>query len=68
MIAKAILIVWPARTTSKANKNHGPDFCAMSDAMPLKVTANWVDLHLQIGIEAMTEVGQKGEKIKHFLY
>lgn len=33
-----------------------------------KVTANWVDLHLQIGIEAMTELGQKGEKIKHFQY
>ncbi len=33
-----------------------------------KVTANWVDLHLQIGIEAMTELGQKGEKIKHFRY
>ena len=33
-----------------------------------KVTANWVDLHLQIGIEAMTELGQKGEQIKHFLY
>ena len=33
-----------------------------------KVTANWVDLHLQIGIEAMTELGQKGEQIKHFRY
>jgi AMP nucleosidase len=32
------------------------------------VTANWVDLHLQIGIEAMTEIGQIGEKIKHFRY
>ncbi len=33
-----------------------------------KVTANWVDVHLQLGIEAMTEIGQKGEKIKHFQY
>ena len=33
-----------------------------------KVTQNWVDLHLKIGIEAMTEIGQKGEKIKHFRY
>jgi len=33
-----------------------------------KVTAQWVDLHLQIGIEAMTELGLKGEKIKHFRY
>ena len=32
------------------------------------VTANWVDLHLQIGIEAMTEIGQQGEMIKHFRY
>ena len=33
-----------------------------------KVTENWVDLHLQIGIEAMTEIGQMGEQIKHFRY
>jgi len=33
-----------------------------------KVTAQWANLHLQIGIEAMTELGLKGEKIKHFRY
>jgi AMP nucleosidase len=33
-----------------------------------KVTQNWVHLHLQIGIEAMTDLGQKGEQIKHFRY
>ena len=33
-----------------------------------KVTQNWVDLHLKIGIEAMTEIDQKGEMIKHFRY
>jgi AMP nucleosidase len=32
------------------------------------VTVNWVDLHLKIGIEAMTELGMKGERIKHFRY
>lgn len=32
------------------------------------VTEKFVDLHLQIGIEAMTEIGKKGEKIKHFSY
>lgn len=32
------------------------------------VTHKFVDLHLQIGIEAMTEIGEKGEKIKHFTY
>jgi AMP nucleosidase len=33
-----------------------------------KVTQNWVDLHLDIGIKAMTEIGSKGEQIKHFTY
>jgi AMP nucleosidase len=33
-----------------------------------KVTDNWVNLHLQIGIEAMTHLGLKGEQIKHFSY
>ena len=34
----------------------------------LLVTRQWADSHLQIGIDAMTEIGEKGEKIKHFLY
>ena len=29
---------------------------------------NWSDVHLDIGIEAMTEIGHRGEKIKHFRY
>ncbi len=33
-----------------------------------EVTQNWVDLHLDIGIKAMTEIGSKGEQIKHFTY
>ena len=33
-----------------------------------QVTRNWSDLHLQMGIEAMTQIGQRGEKIKHFRY
>ncbi|MGA9573567.1 MAG: AMP nucleosidase [Lysobacterales bacterium] len=33
-----------------------------------KVTEDWVDMHLRIGIEAMTEIGLKGEQIKHFRY
>lgn len=32
------------------------------------VTEKYVNLHLQIGIEAMTEIGEKGEQIKHFRY
>jgi len=33
-----------------------------------KVTKSWSDIHLEIGIEAMTEIGHSGEKIKHFRY
>jgi AMP nucleosidase len=32
------------------------------------VTEKWVDVHLEIGIEAMTQIGESGEKIKHFRY
>jgi AMP nucleosidase len=32
------------------------------------ITSNWADKHLQIGIEAMTEIEEKGEPIKHFRY
>jgi len=39
-----------------------------TEASDRKVTEKWVDLHLQVGIEAMTEIGIKGEKIKHFRY
>ena len=33
-----------------------------------KVSENFSDLHLELGIEAMTEIGEKGEQIKHFTY
>jgi AMP nucleosidase len=33
-----------------------------------RVTGDWVKMHLQLGIEAMTDLGIKGEKIKHFSY
>ena len=32
------------------------------------VTQKWSQIHLEIGIEAMTEIGEKGEQIKHFSY
>ncbi|MBA4250624.1 MAG: AMP nucleosidase [Chlorobiaceae bacterium] len=32
------------------------------------VTQKFSKLHLEIGIEAMTEIGEKGEQIKHFKY
>ncbi len=33
-----------------------------------KVTSRYVDVHLNIGIEAMSRIGKEGEKIKHFTY
>lgn len=33
-----------------------------------RVNEKYVNLHLQIGIEAMTEIGEQGEAIKHFRY
>ena len=33
-----------------------------------QVTENWAKVHLDIGIEAMTEIGDRGEHIKHFSY
>jgi len=39
-----------------------------TEASDKKVTKKYVDLHLEIGIEAMAEIGKKGEKIKHFKY
>lgn len=38
---------------------------AESDA---QVTRDWSDLHLQIGIESLSQIGDKGETIKHFQY
>lgn len=32
------------------------------------VTSQWADVHLDIGIESLTDIGDKGEKIKHFQY
>ncbi len=32
------------------------------------VTDRWADVHLEIGIEAMTEIDHLGEQIKHFHY
>jgi AMP nucleosidase len=33
-----------------------------------QVTEVWSARHLQIGIDAMLEIGEKGERIKHFRY
>ena len=33
-----------------------------------EVSSEWTKLHLEIGINAMTEIGKSGEQIKHFRY
>jgi AMP nucleosidase len=39
-----------------------------TDESDRRVTELWSHVHLDIGIEAMTEIGERGEKIKHFRY
>jgi AMP nucleosidase len=39
-----------------------------TEASDRAVTAKWADVHLQIGIDAMSELGEQGEEIKHFTY
>jgi AMP nucleosidase len=33
-----------------------------------RVTQEWSKIHLQLGIDAMTEIDEMGEKVKHFTY
>ncbi len=39
-----------------------------TEASDKQVNATWVDIHLNLGIEAMSELGTQGEEIKHFKY
>jgi len=39
-----------------------------TEASDQQVTERWTETHLQLGIEAMTEIGEQGEQIKHFRY
>ena len=39
-----------------------------TQGMDRQVSAQFVDLHLEMGIRAMTEIGENGEEIKHFGY
>lgn len=55
----ALLLVSDVPTTPEGIKTEASD---------REVSRRWVNLHLQIGIEAMTEIGEKGEEIKHFTY
>jgi AMP nucleosidase len=55
----ALLLVSDVPTTPDGVKTEASDRV---------VTQNWADVHLEIGIEAMTEIEERGEKIKHFTY
>lgn len=55
----ALLLVSDVPTTPDGVKTEASD---------REVTQNWAEIHLEIGIEAMTEIGQRGEQIKHFTY
>lgn len=46
---------------------HTPDG-VKTEQMDALVTQKWTDTHLDLGIEAMTDIGVKGEQIKHFTY
>jgi len=39
-----------------------------TELLDARVTQQWVEIHLQIGIEAMMEIGDRGEAIRHFRY
>ena len=32
------------------------------------VTRDWADVHLQLGIDSLSQIGRMGETIKHFRY
>ena len=55
----ALLLVSDVPTTPEGVKTSASD---------KYVTSNWVDKHLEIGIAAMTEIGERGEQIRHFRY
>jgi len=55
----ALLLVSDVPTTPEGVKT------SQSDAA---VTSKWVDLHIEVGIEAMTRIGIQGEQIRHFRY
>lgn len=55
----ALLLVSDVPTTPDGVKTEASD---------QYVTSNWADKHLEIGIEAMTGIGERGEQIRHFRY
>lgn len=39
-----------------------------TQASDAQVSQEWAEMHLDIGIQSLTELGEKGEQIKHFRY
>ncbi len=55
----ALLLVSDVPTTPDGVKTEESD---------RQVTENWVDIHLDLGISAMTDIAGEGEAIKHFTF
>jgi len=55
----ALLLVSDVPTTPDGIKTEASDKI---------ITENYAKMHLEIGIEAMTDIGEKGEQTKHFQY
>ena len=55
----ALLLVSDVPTTPEGVKTRESD---------REVTSTWVDQHIEIGIEAMTGISDRGEQIRHFRY
>jgi len=55
----ALLLVSDVPTTPEGVKTRASD---------REVTNTWVDQHIEIGIEAMTDISTRGEQIRHFRY
>ncbi len=55
----ALLLVSDVPTTPDGVKTEESD---------LQVTADWADVHLDLGITAMTDIASEGEAIKHFTF
>lgn len=39
-----------------------------TEASDAQVTLDWADMHLQLGIDSLSEIGDKGETIRHYRY
>lgn len=55
----ALLLVSDVPTTPDGVKTEDSD---------RQVTENWVDIHLDLGISAMTDIASEGEAIRHFTF